>query len=233
MPPAIHAVRALRSAVVTKKHWERADACGRILSVGTLLKPILLTGRPNEHVMTWLVYLALSALAQASPPQPPVPSTPPGQTVETAQMTTDRSSDSEELPVSLDRIQRALAQKPRLRLISEKPVFRVEIFGKKATIEDILGPDYLKGPVSGGAMTHQEFLAMVTPKDVQGYAAFTNGQGFVVAATSIALQWALQKAIHKYEDAKKEREREAARREVMDALAALQEARRKAGLPPK
>jgi hypothetical protein len=179
------------------------------------------------------VFLALAAMPQPFPPQTPVPATPPGQAVETSQRNTDQPSETVELPVSLDRIQRALAQKPRLRVVSDKPVFRVEILGKKATIEDILGPDYLRGPVSGGAMTHQEFLAMVTPKDVQGYAAFSNGQGFVVAATSIALQWALQKAIHKYEAAQKEREREAARREVMDALAALQEARRKAGLPQK
>ena len=26
-------------------------------------------------------------------------------------------------------------------------------------------------------MTHQEFLDMVTPKDVQGYAPFSNGEG--------------------------------------------------------
>jgi hypothetical protein len=84
-----------------------------------------------------------------------------------------------------------------------------------------------------GAMNHQEFLAMVTPKDVQGYAAFSNGQAFTVAATSIALQWALQKAIHKFGEASDRRAQEAARREVMDAINALQEARRRAGLPPK
>jgi len=54
-----------------------------------------------------------------------------------------------------------------------------------------------------------------------------------VAATSFALQWALQKAIHKFETAKQDREREAARKEVQDALAELEKARAKAGLPPK
>ena len=112
-------------------------------------------------------------------------------------------------------------------------MFRVEVFGRKPTIEDILGPDFLKGPVPYGGMTHQEFLNMVTPKDVQGYAAFTNKEGMTVAATSLALQWALQKAIHKFEQARNEREKEAARREVQDALADLAKARLKAGLPPK
>jgi len=138
----------------------------------------------------------------------------------------------EDLPVSLDRIRRALARPPALDLRG-KPVFRVEVFGRKPTIEDILGPDFLKGPVPYGGMTHQEFLNMVTPKDVQGYAAFTNKEGMTVAATSLALQWALQKAIHKFEQARNEREKEAARKEVQDALADLAKARLKAGLPPK
>jgi hypothetical protein len=188
--------------------------------------------------MTLLLCLAFSGLvtaaAQQSSPQPPVP-------VETAAQKPEAGRppevaptlDPDDLPVSLTRIQRALSRPPALRLIGDKPVFRVEILGRKPTIEDILGPDYLKGPVSGGAMTHQEFLAMVTPKDVQGFAAFNNKEAFTVAATSIALQWALMRAIRKYEDAKKERDKEAAQREVQDALAALAKARQRAGLPPK
>jgi hypothetical protein len=112
-------------------------------------------------------------------------------------------------------------------------VFRVEILGKKPSIEDILGKDFWKGPASYGAMTHQDFLNMVTPRDVQGFAAFSNKQGAMVAATSLALQWALQKAIHKFGEAKEERAKAAARDEVLDALAALERARAKAGLPPK
>ena len=138
-----------------------------------------------------------------------------------------------ELPVSLARIQRALSRPPALRLQGDRLVFRVEVLGRKPSIEDILGPDYLKGPVPYGSMTHQEFLNMVTPKDFQGYAAFSNREGLAVAATSFALQWALQKAIHKYETAKQDREREAARKEVQEALAELEKARLKAGLPPR
>ena len=74
---------------------------------------------------------------------------------------------------------------------------------------------------------------MVTPEDVKGYAAFSNKEGAVVAATSLALQWALQKAIHDFKQARDEREREAARREVQEALAELRKARREAGLPDR
>jgi hypothetical protein len=141
--------------------------------------------------------------------------------------------DPDELPVDLDRIQRALARPPALKLDTNRPVFRVEVFGREPTIEDILGPDFLRGPVPYGGMTHGEFLNMVTPKDVQGYAAFSNKEAATVAATSFALRWALRQAMQKYKDAKQEREREAARREVEDALAALRRARRDAGLPDK
>jgi hypothetical protein len=141
---------------------------------------------------------------------------------------------AEDLPVDIGRIQRALANTPKLRFDKdERPVFRVEVFGEKPTIDDILGPDWAKGPVPYGGMTHQEFLDMVTPKDVQGYAAFSNKQAATVAATSFLLQWTLQKAIAKYRTSRDERERETARQEVLDALKQLEVARAKAGLPRK
>src|SRR5258706_7790535 len=96
-----------------------------------------------------------------------------------------------ELPVSLERIQRALSRPPAIRIRGDRVVFRVEVLGRKPTIEDILGPDYLKGPVpSYGGMTHQGLLNMVTPKDYQGYAAFNKREAMTVAAHSIAFQWA-------------------------------------------
>ena len=141
---------------------------------------------------------------------------------------------AEDLPVDIGRIQRALANTPKLRFDkNERPVFRVEVFGAKPTIDDILGPDWAKGPVPYGGMTHQEFLDMVTPKDVQGYAAFSNKQAATVAATSFLFQWTLQKAIAKYRTSRDDREREAARQEVLEALKELEAARAKAGLPRK
>ena len=139
----------------------------------------------------------------------------------------------EALPVNIDRIQRLLSRPPAIDPAGTRLVFRVEVFGRKPTITDILGPDFLKGPAMAGPMTHQEFLNMVTPKDVQGYAAFDNKQGMIVAATSFALQWALRQAVQKLQDAQTARQKEAARKEVDEALAALRKARRDAGLPDK
>ena len=139
----------------------------------------------------------------------------------------------EELPVSLDRIQRALTTKPALELKEQHPVFRLEVFGRKPTIEDILGEKFWIGPTPYGGMTHQEFLDMTTPKLAQPYAGFTGGYLLAETALTLAEQWALKSAIRKFRTALDDREREAARKEVMSALAALEKARRDAGLPEK
>ena len=189
-------------------------------------------------VLSWLVLAllgsAIPAVAQvaqvaqvAEEEQTSAPSTgtAPGQ--EAAPV------DPAALPVNVDRIQRFLGRPKVINTDSSRAVFRIEVFGRKPTIAEILGPDYLKGPAMAGPMTHQEFLNMVTPKDVQGYAAFDNKQGMIVAATSFALQWALRQAVQRLQDAKTARAKEAARKEVDEALAALRKARREAGLPDK
>ena len=141
------------------------------------------------------------------------------------------SIDADALPVDLEKIQRAVSRPPAITPESTRPVFRVQIVSRNPTIDDILGPDWRRGPTPLGAMTHQEFLNIVTPKDVQGYAAFDNKQALTVAATSFALKWAVERAMKKLDDARTERQREAAQKEVSDALAALRKARREAGLP--
>jgi hypothetical protein len=144
----------------------------------------------------------------------------------------------DDLPVSLSRIQRALSAPPALKLIEPqmrngRPFFRVDIEGAKIDMTTLLSKEALRGAVPYGGMTHQEFLDLVTPDDVRGYAAFSNAEGITVAATSIALQWAVLKAIDAFKKAKDAHAQEAARKEVEDALDALKKARRAAGLPDK
>lgn len=178
----------------------------------------------------WCLALLLAPAVigvQAPPTQPPAqaPAKPPANTAKV---------DADDLPVSLDRIQRALANTPKLVFDEkDKPVFRVQVFGENPTIEEILGPDWATGPVKHGAMTHQEFLTLVTPEGARGYEAFSNGEGATVATTSLLLQWTLQKALHKYRETKDEKAREAARQEVLQALEALEKARAKDGAAKK
>lgn len=185
------------------------------------------------HLLHWPFILFVACFPAQDPPpssagQAATPQAPQQTKAQAPKVTTA------DLGVDLERIQRALANTPRLRFdTSDRPVFRVQVFGEKPTIDDILGPDWANGPVKHGAMTHQEFLKMVTPEDVQGYAAFSNSEGATVATTSLLLQWTLQKAIAKFNQTQDAREREAARQEVIQALNALEEARAKAGLTRK
>lgn len=135
--------------------------------------------------------------------------------------------DAIQLPVSLERIQEAVSRPPAIRTGGDRPVFRVEVIERRPTIEDILGPDYLRGPAPASSMSHQEFLNMVTPQEFRGMAMFTNKEAITIAATSLALQWALSKAVDKLKDARTERAKEAARREVLEAMNAIEAARKR------
>ncbi len=181
-----------------------------------------------------LAGLLSGAPLQSTTPVEPEPAAQP-QTNGTA---APAAQSTGELPVSLKRIQRALSKPPAIRLVESKTrdgrqVYRVDIEGEKLDVRALLGRDSLRAPAPYGGMTHQEFLDLVTPNDVKGYAPYSNGQGMVVAATSIALQWAALKAIDKLKDARDERAREQARKEVEEAMEALRRARRAAGLPDK
>ena len=174
-------------------------------------------------IVTGITVLAIVAALSASPQQNG-----------TRPATTEPSAiEPIDLPVSLERIQEAISRPPAIKPSTNRPVFRVEVFARKPTIEDILGPDYLRGPVPNSGMTHQEFLNMVTPDEFRGMAMFTNKEAMTIAATSLALKWALMKAVDQLKDARTERAKEAARQEVIEAMNALEAARKKAGLPPK
>jgi hypothetical protein len=196
-----------------------------------------------------LVLLLMAFPGQQNPaPPPPASSTPvtnPSGEATTPSDGGEKATQgialdgSDDLPVSLKRIKRALASPPAVKVLEAKeirdgrPVFRVDVEADTIDIQTILGKDSLRGNASYGGMTHQEFLDLVTPNDVKGYAAFSNAQGAVVAATSIALQWAVLKAIDQLKKAKDERAKADARKEVEQALEALRKARRDAGLPDK
>ena len=138
--------------------------------------------------------------------------------------------------MSLDRIQRALSAPAGDRAEgSSIPVFRLEVFGRKPTLEDILGEKFWLGPSPYGGMTHQEFMDKVTPKEAAVVTADSPARRCSqVTALTLAEQWALKHGDQASSaSALTEHEREAARKEVLDALADLERARAAAGLPPK
>ena len=108
-------------------------------------------------------------------------------------------------------------------------MFRLEVFGRKPTLEEILGEKFWLGPAPYGGMNHQEYLEMVTPKMAQPYQGFSGGHLLAQAAVTLVQQWALKAALKKFKEALTDREREAARKEVMEALAALRKSAARRG----
>lgn len=165
-----------------------------------------------------LIGILVAAQQPAQPPEPPA-TQPKAQT----------GIEGVNLGVSLNRIQEAVQRPPAILPETSRPVFRIEILERKPTLEEILGSDYLRGPVPAAGLSHQEFLNMVTPEEFRGMAMFTNKEAMTIAATSLALQWALLKAVDTLKQARTERAKEAARQEVAEAMRAIEEARRKKG----
>ena len=153
------------------------------------------------------------------------------------QSTSQASVNPESIPVDVDKIQRRLARPPAIVVTQPDmdngmPTFRVQVNAEKLTIEQILGPDYLRGPAPmAAAMSHQEFLNMVTPNEFKGMSGFSNGEAATIVLTSLALQWAVKTALEAFHKAQDARQKEAARKEVAEALEALRRARLEAGLP--
>jgi hypothetical protein len=188
--------------------------------------PAMLLVSSLAAVSSAAVSPSVGARAVLSRSQDPAPKTTPAP---------DAADDA-----ALQRIQKKLMSDPAIKLDKQpiegsrgRPAFRVRVDAPAMTVDQVFGPDFLKGPVPATGMTHQEFLDLVTPKDVRGYAAFTNEEGITVALTSTALQLALKQALEQWRRAKDERARQAARQEVEDAVAALRRARRDAGLPAR
>lgn len=167
--------------------------------------------------------LACAVLLTAPQGPAPAPQAPAAHPPAAAEQSTVSADD---LPVSIDRIQRALAGPPQIQLKEQHPIFRLEIFGRKPTLEDVLGERFWIGPTPYGGMTHQDFLDMVTPKLNQPYAGFTGKYLAAQVAQTLFQQWMLKAALRHFRDATSDADREAARREVVEALAALEAARR-------
>lgn len=182
------------------------------------------------NLTTWVLVSLMAATLAAQSSSPPAPTS--------AQA--PQQPAAEPLPVSIERIQRVLSQ-PQTIDPDGVSIFRVEVFGQKPNLEDYLGKEFWKGSAPGAAaMSHQDFLAMVTPPEARGMAVYSQGEAIGLIAMSVVAQWALdkllqrlEKAMQKAHNARKIRAREEARREVQQALAALVRARAAAGLPPR
>lgn len=165
--------------------------------------------RPTAAVLLATFALPPGLLAQQQQ-TPPAVAAPPAQ----------------QLPVDLAKIREALKQDPKLRLNTDELRFYVDIIGRIPTFEEIVGDfDLRNGRVPGAPMTHDEFLSMVTPKDLHSTTGISAMETLGVALTSWGMISLVKKAYEEYKKAKTDRERRAIQEQIERELRELQRRR--------
>jgi hypothetical protein len=149
----------------------------------------------------------MAAVVHAQQPPPP----PPAQTPAKA-------------PDDLDRIKAALKRPNTIILTDTQVRFYVEIRAKFPSVEDMFrGVDVLHGPRAGGpAMTHAEYLSMVTPRDtIASSGGIKPTEALQFAVTNWLGQMLIRKALDEINNAKSEAEVQEIRDRITRELAAL------------
>lgn len=123
----------------------------------------------------------------------------------------------------LSRIRKALQTPATLNLDENQLRYYVRILAQRPNFLDFMkGYDFKNGPTRrGNPMTHQEFLAMVTPKEMNSSGGITAMETLQFAFTNWLGQSLVKKAIEDLRNAKSEREIQEIRDRIDRELAAL------------
>jgi len=190
-----------------------------------MTKPRRLVGMVLSTAM--LLNTGLAGAQTAPPAQAPPPQTASAQTGQTQTVRPGQATPSTPTtPDNLDRIRQGLSHDSTIRFDNGQLKIYVEIVAPWPTFyEKTRGYDFLHGPTGGGnPMSHQEFLGMVTPKEMYGSGGISAPEVLAMALVNYFGQKALVKGAQKLDDMKQTRDQKklAAIRAQIDAeLAAL------------
>lgn len=107
-------------------------------------------------------------------------------------------------PSQVERMQRALGQPSGLKLDERQLRFYLEIVQRLPTFAEYArGYDFLNGPTTGGnPMSHQEFVRLVTPREMYSSAGITASEQVQGALTNYVGQALIRKALEELKQAK-------------------------------
>jgi hypothetical protein len=174
--------------------------------------------------------MAPVAAAQSGPPrakaEQPAVGAPQATPAPPAAKDDTSTAAAQSLPVDLDRIKQQAEKQPAVKLDEQQLRFYLLVQQSAPKFTDFIGNYDLKnGPTKGGAaMTHQEFLNMVTPKELNELFGSTSGSSFAMlqaAVMNAAAQSLIKKAVEEIRQARDEREVQAIRERIDQELAAL------------
>jgi len=123
----------------------------------------------------------------------------------------------------INRVRKALETPPTLNLDESRLRYYVRILARKASVMDLMtGYDWTSGPTRrGNPMSHQEFLALVTPKEMQSSGGITAMETLQFAFTNWLAQTLVKKAVEDLRNASSEREVQEIRNRIDRELAVL------------
>lgn len=179
---------------------------------------MMTTSRGRFSILSGLLTFALLASPALGQQTTPAPSTP---------ATADQGDEATvTVPITagdLARIRRALDSEPAVRIDDDQLRFYMQILVKRPTFAEFArGYDFQHGPTRGGnPMTHNEFLAMVTPKELQSSVGITARETLEFALTNWLSQTLIKRAFADLQRAKDEREIQEIRDRIERELAAL------------
>jgi hypothetical protein len=179
-------------------------------------------------VLALLAPAAAATRTQTPPPtsttQAPPPATQGAQKPKPAPQTGQDPDTTPAIPPqNLDRIRRGLTRDSVLSVDSGQVRFYMEILAKLPRIEEIIGKyDLMNGPTRRGApMTHQEYLAMVTPREMYGSAGIKPVEVLQFTLVNWLGQAFVKRVVEDLRNASSEREIQAIRDRIDRELAAL------------
>lgn len=169
---------------------------------------------------------APSAAVEPSSAQAPRPVALPDEVPPDRRPTTAPQDSS--LPVDIEHIKQEAGKQPAMKLDDQRLRFYVLILAKqpKFSFTEVVGNyDLTNGPTRGGAaMTHKEFLNMVTPRELNELFGSTSSSSFAMfqaALMNAAGQMIIKKAIQQLRNANDEREVQEIRQRIDTELREL------------
>ncbi len=159
--------------------------------------------------------MASKAWAQTTPP-PDLPDPPVAAAAGGDQSTTS-------LPVDLSRIRLALERPEAARKFDDGRLrFYAEVVERPPTFKELtLGFNLRHGPVPGAGMTHQEFLSMVTPRNLYGSGGIRALETLEWGLVSYAAMWTIKRLYKELSEARTEWRAKQIRDQIDRELAAL------------
>jgi hypothetical protein len=172
---------------------------------------------------TILMTTDVSAQEPPASPASPEPSSPSSNATKAPSSAEDGTQLN--LPVSLDRIRKALEQQPAPPLLKlpDHPTFRIEIQERTRLQELLATLDFKSGPTPAGGVYAAEMQRVMFPSVsnplMQPYAAFNQPELLTIIIENMVGKYLIGKAFGAINAAERERAEAAAREEVRQTIA--------------